>query len=365
MIDYDEPVNAQSVEEGQKVAKLRKVDLGGGKDRVLNLLEVGTPVRKPGEHTFLVLHGYGGAFAFWWQNMISLCSLPNTRVYFADMLGMGLSGRPSFPSIKVKGDPNDPPVARARVKQAESFFLDSFEDFANKENLSSFTMVGHSLGGYLSTAYALKYPHRVDKLVLVSPVGIPKSPYHDDAEEEAKIGIEAREQLDNVAAEDANQSRPSSPSSGKPRPKPPNAWWTRLWEANVSPFSIVRMSSFAAPKLVSRYASRRFALFEPEVQSDLFSYLYSVYGQRGSGEYCLAHILSPGAYARWPLISRMAQLDPKIGVSLIYGDSDWMDKKGGEAAAQMLKARPNMDETARKRTRTYINPHAGHWVMLE
>lgn len=227
-------------------------------------------------------------------------------------------------------------------------------------------MVGHSLGGYLSTAYALKYPHRVNKLVLVSPVGIPKSPYHNDEEEEAKMGGDKREELDNVAAEDAAQSRSESPSSKQPaRPRAPNAWWTRLWEANVSPFSIVRLSSFAAPKLVSRYASRRFALFEPEVQSDLFSYLYSVYGQKGSGEYCLAHILSPGAYARWPLISRMGQLDPKIGVSFIYGDSDWMDKKGGEAAAQILKARSNMTETAKKRTRTYINPHAGHWVMLE
>ena len=313
------------------------------------------------------MQSLGGAFAFYWQNLISLCSLPNTRIYFADMLGMGLSGRPSFPSIKVKGDANSPANVRSRVEQAEAFFLDSFEDFAKKEQLTSFTMVGHSLGGYLSTAYALKYPHRVNKLVLVSPVGIPMSPYHNDEEEEAKMGGDAREQLDNVAAEDASHSRPSSPSVAKQsaRPRPPNAWWTRLWEANVSPFSIVRLSSFAAPKLVSRYASRRFALFEPEVQSDLFNYLYSVYGQKGSGEYCLAHILSPGAYARWPLISRMAQLDPKIGVSFIYGDSDWMDKKGGEAAAQMLKARPDMTETARKRTRSYINPHAGHWVMLE
>lgn len=39
------------------------------------------------------------------------------------------------------------------------------------------TLIGHSLGGYLSTAYALKYPSRVDRLVLLSPAGIPENPY--------------------------------------------------------------------------------------------------------------------------------------------------------------------------------------------
>lgn len=39
-----------------RVAQLRHIELGG-KDRMLNVLELGTPVRKPGEHTFIVLHG--------------------------------------------------------------------------------------------------------------------------------------------------------------------------------------------------------------------------------------------------------------------------------------------------------------------
>jgi cardiolipin-specific phospholipase len=39
------------------------------------------------------------------------------------------------------------------------------------------TLIGHSLGGYLSTAYALRYPSRVDRLVLLSPAGIPENPY--------------------------------------------------------------------------------------------------------------------------------------------------------------------------------------------
>lgn len=273
--------------------------------------------------------GYGGAFAFYWQNLAAMCSIPNSRIYLMDLLGMGLSGRPKFPHIKVKGDPNTSENIKSRVSQAEDFFLDSFEDFAKKEKIDNFTMIGHSLGGYLSTAYALRRPERVNRLILISPVGIPKSPYHNDEEEEAKVGEnripverELREDQRQTTSGQASSSRSSLASSPSESSKtadklkmPPKTWWTYLWEKNISPFSLVRVSSFMGPKLVSRYAARRFGLFPPEVQTDLFGYLYSVYGQPGSGEYCLAHILSPGAFARWPLITRIKQLQGDIPVS--------------------------------------------------
>ena len=34
-------------------------------------------------------------------------------------------------------------------------------------------LAGHSFGGYMSVAYTEKYPQHVDKLILLSPVGVP------------------------------------------------------------------------------------------------------------------------------------------------------------------------------------------------
>jgi cardiolipin-specific phospholipase len=44
------------------------------------------------------------------------------------------------------------------------------------KNLDSFYLVGHSLGGYISSLYTIKYPQRVKKLLLVSPIGFHQKP---------------------------------------------------------------------------------------------------------------------------------------------------------------------------------------------
>jgi pimeloyl-ACP methyl ester carboxylesterase len=56
--------------------------------------------------------------------------------------------------------------------QATDFFIDSFDEWVREMGLDKkpFVLVGHSLGGYLSARYALKYPSRLKGLVLASPV---------------------------------------------------------------------------------------------------------------------------------------------------------------------------------------------------
>jgi len=64
------------------------------------------------------------------------------------------------------------------TSQAESFFVDSLEQWRESMGIDKMILLGHSLGGYLAAVYALKYPERVQKLILVSPGTCQRSTYY-------------------------------------------------------------------------------------------------------------------------------------------------------------------------------------------
>lgn len=92
--------------------------------------------------------------AFWFRNFDDLVSL-GYRVYAVDLLGWGRSQRPRF-----RGSTADDSV---------NWYVSSLEGVVKNLGVDSFTLVGHSLGAYLSMEYAKRAPQRVKHLVLVSP----------------------------------------------------------------------------------------------------------------------------------------------------------------------------------------------------
>lgn len=300
------------------------------------------------------------------------------------------------------------------------------------------------MGGYMAVAYALKYPGRLNKLILASPVGIPEDPYavnaampepgsstlanevtqdqdtetatgsNPDIADSAKTPVRtdnnnflnARSKAEKAAAESDGNTSASDSTTAPPRRKPLNKWFTYLWDANISPFSLVRWSGPLGPRLVSGWTSRRFSHLPPDEAQALHTYAYSLFRMRGSGEYALAYILAPGAFARSPLIRRIhgvgrqyisgveannlvagSPSEPQpsssaeikrrengIPVVLMYGENDWMDVSGGYAAKEKMdreKARILKDasEEERKRdngdSKVIIIKKAGHHVYLD
>ncbi len=82
-------------------------------------------------------------------------------LYAFDVLGFGRSSRPSFS--------NDPVTA-------ENEFINSIEEWRQQVGLDRMILMGHSFGGFLSTAYALTYPQHVEALILVDPWGFCEAP---------------------------------------------------------------------------------------------------------------------------------------------------------------------------------------------
>jgi cardiolipin-specific phospholipase len=356
-----------------------------GKERALNEFSV-ERVGEEVENNLVMLHGYGAGLGFFYKNFESLSRRPGWKIYALDMLGMGRSSRPSF-RIHAKD-------RQGKITEAENWFIDALEEWRKEKKLEKFTLLGHSLGGYMATAYALKYPGRLQKLILASPVGIPEDPYavNADMPEPMDSSVENEVLQDqSTSINGASAKKPEAPR--RPLPK----WLTYLWDANVSPFSVIRWAGPLGPRLVSGWTSRRFSQMPVEEQQALHDYSYSLFRQRGSGEYALAYILAPGAFARSPLIRRIQgvgrqYLTPHRGptpdadgasdkprenglpVVLMYGEHDWMDIAGGYAAEQKLKEEKERHLQGKSRdeankdqgdAKVVIIRKAGHHVYLD
>ena len=58
----------------------------------------------------------------------------------------------------------------------EEQYISSIEQWRSANNLTRFTLLGHSFGGYLATLYAKKYPQHIAHLVLADPWGFTRMP---------------------------------------------------------------------------------------------------------------------------------------------------------------------------------------------
>lgn len=260
--------------------------------RLVNTLEIGTPVRAEDqpkdEQKIVLVHGYAAGSAFFFKNLGMFGSQPNTRFFALDWLGMGRSSRPPYALPRTNAR------SAERVEAAENFFLTSLEQWREKMKIEKMVLVGHSLGGYLSMAYALKHPERVEKLVLVSPVGIPEGSWDIHAgEEQAKRNAEQPK-----SPEPERSPSPASVSSNtSTHAQPPRRFGNRmlgvlgwLWDHNVSIFGIIRSTSFFGPLLISGYTRNRFGNIAPDELLCMHAYCHGVFSGRGSSEYCCTYL---------------------------------------------------------------------------
>jgi cardiolipin-specific phospholipase len=248
----------------------------------------------------------------------------------------------------------------------------------------------------------LKYPGRLKKVILASPVGIPENPYATNdtmpEPEDSTMAAEFTVDQETVIQDHNNflnqqdkttkRGRAASTSStGQPK-KPLPGWLVWLWDANVSPFSIVRMTGPFGPRFVSGWTSLRFNHLPPDEAQALHDYSFAIFRQRGSGEYALPYLLAPGAYARSPIIHRIHKVgrqvlrtegdteirETGIPIVMMYGENDWMDVAGGLAAEEKLKqaklkvllhGTPTEKREEKGSVKVVVIPKAGHHIYLD
>ncbi|KAG7881476.1 hypothetical protein KL937_001099 [Ogataea polymorpha] len=334
----------------------------------------------------VLVHGYGAALGFFSANFDGLTKFPGTRLHAIDLPGFGLSSRPPFPNLK--GDTVDD------VIKSEEFFIDAMEKWRIAKGLDQFVLIGHSLGGYLSCCYYMKYGTGiVSKLVLVSPVGIERSdlsfyvtkehslPIDKETELASREGVDLTneftdhqagrthaEELDHTndvvsITSDSSDTDTSSLMTQVRRAPQVGKLFTRLWERNYSPFQILRLFGPFAGKLVSGWTFNRFShLQDPNILFKINEYAAKTMLARGSGEFALTRILAPGAVAKLPLSERLPG-KIKIKSLWLYGDVDWMSKEGGYEIVKEINEKNKDDENAKAKFR--IVKDAGHHLYMD
>jgi pimeloyl-ACP methyl ester carboxylesterase len=115
--------------------------------RSLNVVEYGH-----GERAVLFIHGLGGAWQNWLENIPAVADA-GYRAVALDLPGFGSTPLPREP-VTIPG------LARLVV------------DLLDDLGVEHAALVGNSMGGFVSAETALLAPQRVDRLVLVSPAGL-------------------------------------------------------------------------------------------------------------------------------------------------------------------------------------------------
>ncbi len=113
----------------------------------INYVETGDPA-KP---NVILLHGLGGSLGNWQTNTATLGQ--HYHVIALDQLGFGKS---------------DKPFLKYRV----GTYVDFLDKFMSELKIEKASLVGNSLGGWIAGLMAIKYPNRVEKIVLADAAGI-------------------------------------------------------------------------------------------------------------------------------------------------------------------------------------------------
>lgn len=229
----------------------------------------------------VLLHGLGAGVALWCLNLDSLAA---TRpVYAIDILGFGRSSRPKFSSDALV---------------AERQLVNSVEEWRREMRLDKIILLGHSLGGFLASSYAIHYPDRVKHLILADPWGFPERPADIVQKYNLPFWIRAIVFV----------TQPFNP----------------FWPVRVAgPFGQWVIEK-TRPDIIKKFSA---FVSDPDV---IPQYLYQCNSQNPTGEAAFHALSATLGWAKHPMVDRIHTLRKDIPITLLYGSRSWVDNASGE-----------------------------------
>lgn len=253
----------------------------------------------------VLMHGFGAGSAFFAMNLEELAV--ENPVYAFDTLGFARSSRPAF---------------SYEPETIEQQFVDSIEQWRKVMGIEKMVLLGHSFGGFLASSYALKYPERLEHLILVDSWGVDPAPELQDF----------------------------------PLWKLSVAYTVRLM---VGPFSMIRAFGPFGEWLIKNVRPDLLQKYQSIVDPATFSqYIYhSNNNNNPSGEAAFHRMTVVGPWPLHPIGERLKKsLDEEIPVTFMYGANTWINN----IYAKIIK-----EQRKNSYTNLIIVEDAGHHIYTD
>ncbi|XP_034111033.1 (Lyso)-N-acylphosphatidylethanolamine lipase [Drosophila albomicans] len=234
------------------------------------------------EVPLVLLHGLGAGVALWVMNLDSFAK--DRPVHAMDVLGFGRSSRPAFGKDALV---------------CEKQFVKSVEEWRREMNINDMILLGHSMGGFIASSYALSYPERVRHLILADPWGFPEKPPDSQTTKQIPLWLRAI----------ARVLTPLNP----------------LWALRAAgPFGqwVVQKTR---PDIMRKFQST----IEEDINL-LPQYIHQCNAQQPSGESAFHSMMQSFGWAKHPMIHRIKDVRSDIPITFIYGSRSWIDSSSGE-----------------------------------
>ncbi|ODV61410.1 alpha/beta-hydrolase [Ascoidea rubescens DSM 1968] len=273
----------------------------------------------------------------------------------------------------------------------ENYYIDAMNLYLDKKGVDSkdgkVDVICHSFGAYLMICFLLKYPERINKMIIVSPVGVERSPFCvesikyfiDNYERQREYSVSS--EYDKFNYLNVNFNAPSV--------------FKFIWNKMISPFTIMKAMGPVGVKIASFYTLRRFNrgviggdVGEIEKFSDYILGLYfnvnyvidkikkrefSKIGNYNNSDKSIMSLISYNILARDSIHDKFARYFKARGESPLkkgqlpeilwmYGEYDWMNSMAGKGLVDFINGKLASNE---KKMQYVKICNAGHNLFLD
>jgi len=232
----------------------------------------------------VLVHGFAAGVGLWCQSLDAFAA--QRPVYAFDLLGFGKSSRSSF---------------RSTALEAEADWVQSIEEWRKQLGLKKFILLGHSMGGFIASSYALQYPDQVAHLILADPWGFTDYPGSDEIE--APIWIK---------------------------------WILNLLQY-FNPLWILRAIGPFGPLAVRIARSDLVHTFNAIPETNLIpDYIFYCNTQKPTGESAFHTMKVSLGLAKYPMVYRLPALRSDVPITFIYGASSWISSEPSKTVQNLM-----------------------------